>query len=78
MELCGATVVSNVRSANMVIGSPTAARVARGHFAVITYVSEKWVLDSIQHHKVQSLQGYTLKLAGDCVLVPSGTASFKE
>nr|XP_045598329.1 microcephalin-like [Procambarus clarkii] len=53
LQLCGAVVVSNVRSANLVIGKPTAATETRGNFAKITHVSEKWVLDSIQYHKLQ-------------------------
>lgn len=60
LHLCGAVVVSNIRSANLVIGIPTAASGARGNFAQITHVSEKWVLDSIQHHKIHPFHDYSL------------------
>lgn len=59
LHLCGAVVVSNIRSANLVIGIPTAASGARGNFAQITHVSEKWVLDSIQHHKIHPFHDYS-------------------
>lgn len=61
LELCGASVVSSVRSARLVVGSNmTPAVRSLKHSTLITHVSEKWVLDSIQHHKLYPVQDYLL------------------
>ncbi|XP_042235495.1 microcephalin-like isoform X2 [Homarus americanus] len=60
LHLCGADLVTDIREANLVIGSPTAASGARRDFAQITHVSEKWALDSIQQHKIQCINDYSV------------------
>ncbi|XP_050697651.1 uncharacterized protein LOC126986008 [Eriocheir sinensis] len=61
LELCGASLVSRVRSARVVIGSgpmSPGTRHKTTHSSLVTHVSEKWVLDSIQHHRIHPLQDY--------------------
>ncbi|XP_042864103.1 uncharacterized protein LOC122248267 [Penaeus japonicus] len=65
LELTGAQVVSHARSANLAIGpppptssAPTALPGKRN--PKVTHLLERWVLDSIQHHKVQDFAGYVL------------------
>lgn len=68
LELTGAKVVSHSRSANLAIGLPPSSSSApSGSLGTrplkVTHLSEKWVLDSIQHHKIQDFAEYVLSEA---------------
>ncbi|XP_063602056.1 uncharacterized protein LOC134778153 [Penaeus indicus] len=65
LELTGARVASHPRSANLAIGPPPSSASAPADSSVprslkVTHLSEKWVLDSIQHHKIQDFAEYVL------------------
>ncbi|XP_066957829.1 microcephalin [Macrobrachium rosenbergii] len=59
LSLCGCNVVSSVRNANLVVCNPTSYSGIKNR-SQVTYVSEVWVLDSVQHHKVQNLDNYKI------------------
>ncbi|XP_068247059.1 microcephalin [Palaemon carinicauda] len=59
LSLCGCSVVSDVRNANLVVCNPTITSGLRNRIQV-THVSELWILDSVQHHKVQNIDNYKL------------------
>lgn len=62
LELCGASVVPSVRNAKLVVGGGDGSHntLGRRRRIQVTHVSEKWVLDSIQHHRLHPLQDYIL------------------
>ncbi|XP_047482109.1 microcephalin-like [Penaeus chinensis] len=65
LELTGARLVSHSRSANLAIGPPPSSASAPTDSSVprtlkVTHLSEKWALDSIQHHKIQDFAEYVL------------------
>ncbi|XP_076059112.1 microcephalin [Oratosquilla oratoria] len=53
LELCGANLVKSTRSANIIIGKG-----AIGIDGKVKHLQEKWILDSIQKHNVESITTY--------------------
>ena len=55
IKLCGGKVVSARRSAEFMVGNPTSVR-----YDKLKYISEKWVLDSIQFCTLKPVSDYEI------------------
>ena len=58
LSLCGCQVVATIRNANIVVCNPSLYASVRNRVSQVTLVSEKWVLDCVQHHKIHNMSDY--------------------